>query len=264
MWQTVKPRKQKQILGRSLPIMSRIWVAGGGTLDAEDPQQGRRTTGGPPATAQDPVKSGVKRDGSLALEATPSMLLPAPDAPLLVSHIGTAQRHASNGTEPAVDMADLRQTAAANGGVHLSSRPESAEAAGLRQDGYAAVAAERRDALSDSLRSLASAVSDASEHLAAPPELSDSFSQRWRAEEQRVSASSTSEQEQVCSTAKEVRTQRQTVRPAQLTQNDQCWGLGMAHTLSPGQQTQGWTTRCNRTQQLYVTLNIASLLHRCR
>ncbi len=66
------------------------------------------------------------------------------------------------------------------------------------------VVAGRHDPLSDSLRSLASAVSDVTEHAAPPPELSDSFSERWREEEQRVSASSASEQEQVRSTAKHI------------------------------------------------------------
>ena len=60
------------------------------------------------------------------------------------------------------------------------------------------VAADHRDPLSESMRSLASAVSDASERAGLPvPDLSDSFSERWRAEEQRVSASSAAEQEQV-------------------------------------------------------------------
>ena len=101
--------------------MHRLCVAGGGTLEeAEDRQQERHTTDSLTA-AEELGKPAAKGDGSVALEATPSMLLPAPDAPLL-SHISTPQPHVSNGLEAATET---RPTTAANGDAHLVS-PNSA------------------------------------------------------------------------------------------------------------------------------------------
>ncbi len=98
-----------------------VCVAGGGTLDeAEDVQQEQHTDESRTA-AHNVIKPAANRDGSLALEATPSMLLPAPDAPLL-SQIDTLQPHVRNGLDSATG---LRLTTAANGDAHFI-RPNGA------------------------------------------------------------------------------------------------------------------------------------------
>ena len=112
-------------MNAKIPLTHRRCVAGGGTLEeAEDRQREQHTTELLTA-AEELGKPAAKGDGSLALEATPSMLLPAPDAPLL-SQIDTVQPHVSNGLESATGT---RPTTAANGDAHLAS-PDSAKQKG--------------------------------------------------------------------------------------------------------------------------------------
>ena len=213
------------------------------------------------------AKEVLNGEGSVALEATPSMLLPAPDSPW--SLVGNAHELETGTTEtpfngvangghhdsphdeqPAADQAqqtdgtralsqlsptanqvDTRAGTILPNGCGLAfgqrlpfidyrvltcSRADKTlsiicatflmsskvgRLAGFRRQRCGCRAggssAERRDPLSESLRSLASAISDASDGALLPSELADSFSERWREEAQRVRSSSLSEQEQV-------------------------------------------------------------------
>ena len=125
-------KASKQLLQTDLPSQTAPYrLTGGGTLGQLQESQQDQHDDGPLTAEQKPSKPSANANGGLTLDVTPSMLLPAPDAPLLShpsaerSQKGIGQPQSSNGHAPAAGS----PTTSPLNGSNDHSRPVTADSA---------------------------------------------------------------------------------------------------------------------------------------